>query len=82
MSADIIISFGRKNENGTAIGLYLLALSFALSASSNGLEEDRTFTTIDFPGATEAEALGINSRGDIVGNYTQLAGTSYFPVKK
>src|SRR5262245_31307596 len=56
--------------------LYLLAFSFALSATSNVLAQDPTFTTIDFPGATFTNALGINPRGDIVGFYT-LSGTTH-----
>jgi hypothetical protein len=32
--------------------VYLLALSFALGATSNVLGEAPTFTTIDFPGGT------------------------------
>ena len=38
--------------------LYLLALSFALGATSNVLADGPTFTTIDFPGATTTPALG------------------------
>ena len=34
-----------------------------------------TFITIDVPGATSTEASGINARGQIVGNYTDAAGT-------
>ncbi len=34
-----------------------------------------TFITIDVPGATSTEASGINPRGQIVGNYTDAAGT-------
>src|SRR5882724_9539698 len=49
--------------------LYLLALSCALGAASNVLADGPTFTTIDFPGATQTLAWGINTRGDIVGNY-------------
>jgi len=56
--------------------LYLLALSFALSATSNIHAQDPTFTTIDFPGATFTNALGINPRGDIVGQYIS-AGVSH-----
>src|SRR6185295_1316799 len=48
---------------------YLLALSFALCATSNSFADGPTFTTIEFPGATLTNAFGINSRGDIVGNY-------------
>jgi hypothetical protein len=34
------------------------------------------FTTIDFPGATFNSAIEINSRGDIVGQYT-IAGVTH-----
>ena len=33
------------------------------------------FITIDVPGATSTEASGINPEGQIVGNYTDAAGT-------
>ena len=49
--------------------LYLLALGSALGATSNVLADGPSFTTIEFPGATLTNAFGINSRGDIVGNY-------------
>ena len=39
--------------------LYVLALSFALGATSNVLADGPTFTTIDFPGATSTLAWGI-----------------------
>jgi len=34
------------------------------------LSRDGVFTTIDYPGATSTYALGMNSRGDILGSYT------------
>ena len=49
--------------------LYLLGLSFALGVTSNVLADGPTYTSIDFPGATLTDAFGINTRGDIVGNY-------------
>src|SRR5712691_7824245 len=48
---------------------YLLALTFALGATSNLLADGPTFTTIDFPGAATTLAWAINTRGDIVGGY-------------
>ena len=45
------------------------ALSFVLGVTSKGLAGNDGFTTIDFPGATFSSAIGINSRGDIVGQY-------------
>src|SRR5436190_16127525 len=47
----------------------LLALGFLLAAATNALGQGPTFTTIDFPGAILTNAFGINTRGDIVGNY-------------
>jgi hypothetical protein len=35
------------------------------------------FTSIDFPGATFAAALGINPRGDIVGRYIDADGVTH-----
>src|SRR5216684_6628282 len=48
---------------------YLLALSFALGATSNLLADGPTFTAIDFPGATSTQPCGINLSGDIIGFY-------------
>ena len=35
------------------------------------------FTTIDYPNATYTAAMGINDNGQIVGQYTDHAGTSH-----
>jgi hypothetical protein len=42
------------------------------------------FVSIDFPGATTTNAYGINSRGDIVGNYVDGAGKThgFFPSRR
>ena len=45
---------------------YLLALTFALGATSNLLADGPTFTTIDFPGAATTLSWAINTRGDEV----------------
>src|SRR2546426_1640139 len=58
--------------------LYLLALSFALGATSNIFGECSSFTTIDFPGATSTQTWGINPRGDIVGFYVSAGVTHGF----
>ena len=34
-----------------------------------------TFASIDFPGAASSEALGINNRGDVVGDYSLVGAT-------
>src|SRR5215472_6172005 len=56
--------------------LYLFALSLTFGATSVALAD--TFTAIDFPGATATFAIGINPRGDIVGNYTVAGHTHGF----
>ena len=35
------------------------------------------FTTIDFPGAIATAAYGINTAGDIVGQYTDSSGKTH-----
>src|ERR1700694_4691863 len=49
--------------------LYVLALGFLLSATSNVFGQGHTFTSIDFPGATATQAWGITASGDITGFY-------------
>jgi hypothetical protein len=49
---------------------YLLALSFALGAISNVQGQEPVLTTLDFPGATQTQAWGINSYRDVAGIYT------------
>ena len=48
---------------------YLLVLGCLLGATSNALGQGPTFTTIDYPGAATTTPWGINTRGDIVGQY-------------
>ena len=79
------------NDSGELVGIYtdstkkthgfLLRLSdaiatFGVSPQSpmNGVFD---FASIDFPGATLTQAVGINSRGDIVGGYKDSAGTMH-----
>ena len=42
-----------------------------------GVNGSLSFTTVDFPGAPDTQLRGINSRGDIVGQYTDAAGTTH-----
>jgi len=58
--------------------LYLLALSVALGAPLNVFGEGRTFTTIDYPGATSTQTWAINARGDIGGLYVSAGVTHGF----
>jgi hypothetical protein len=54
--------------------VYMLGFSLLLASIPKALPEERTFTTIDFPGASFTGAIGINSRGDIVGRYLMPGG--------
>jgi len=42
-----------------------------------GVNGSLSFTTVDFPGAPDTRLRGINSRGDIVGQYTDATGTTH-----
>src|SRR5438876_3542937 len=55
-----------------------LALLFTTCEISSGSAQGQSFTTIDVPGAFSTSALGINSKGDIVGEYTNLTGNHGF----
>src|SRR5262249_16423992 len=39
--------------------------------------QEGSFTTVDFPGARSTQALGINPRGDIVGQYDDAEGVTH-----
>jgi hypothetical protein len=41
------------------------------------LLDDGIFTTIDVPGATFTEPIGINTAGQIVGDYLDASGTQH-----
>jgi uncharacterized membrane protein len=47
-----------------------------------GAERALVYTTIDAPGATTTIAQGINSRGDIVGGYTDSSGNHGYLLSK
>src|SRR5947207_2140486 len=65
-------AFGANLNRGkyeTTMETYFLSLGLVVGATTNVLADGPTFTTIEFPGATLTNAFGINTRGDIVGNY-------------
>lgn len=76
------------NDSGEIAGLYtdaakkthgfLLRLGDAFStfgiAPQAGVSPAFEFVSIDYPGATLTQAVGINSHGDIVGGYKDAAG--------
>lgn len=54
----------------------LLAFSVALGVASTAMGQPGGYTAIDFPGASQTLAWGINKGGDIVGSYT-IAGVTH-----
>jgi uncharacterized membrane protein len=75
------------NDSGEVVGVYtdaakkthgfLLRLGDAFATfgiTPQGGSGAFEFVSIDFPGATFTQAVGINSRGDIVGGYKDAAG--------
>jgi uncharacterized membrane protein len=57
--------------------LHLLALGFALGATSNLLADGPTFTQIDFPGAASTQTEGITANGDLVGGYVSADNSTH-----
>ena len=57
--------------------LYVVVLSFVLGVAAKALAGDPTFTTIDFPGARMTSPVDVNATGEIVGEYTNAAGTNH-----
>ena len=57
----------------TVLSLLFLACSALLSAQSKFDTLNLTFTTIDVPGAVVTNVLGINTAGDVVGNYATVS---------
>lgn len=58
------------NASGQIVGLYV----DAAGAIHGFLMAGATFTTLDFPGAAQTSAWGINSAGQIVGTYRTVPG--------
>lgn len=73
-----VVEDGGLNSAGAIVSQYHSVKSCGLLTSVGCLHgvllSGGTYTTIDFPGATETLALGINSSGDIVGGYQDANG--------
>lgn len=73
-----VVEDGGLNSAGDIVSQYHSVKSCGLLTSVGCLHgfllSGGAFTTIDFPGATETLALGINSSGDIVGGYQDTSG--------
>jgi hypothetical protein len=51
-----------------------LAQNTPSNATTSHVSESFNYKTIDFPGATQTRALGLNNRGHIVGDYSDSSG--------
>ena len=58
----------------TRLHVCLAAFVVLLVVTPQTVEPANTFTQIDFPGAAETAARGINPRGDIVGSFEDAGG--------
>jgi hypothetical protein len=65
-----------KKAHGFLFKLDDSVMTFGVNPQS-GLNGSFSFTTIDYPGATATRAVGINSRGDVVGSYVDTAGKTH-----
>jgi len=68
-----------RTRRFTTLGLALL---FAICMVSSGFAHDHGFTTIDVPGASFTQALGINPKGNVVGVYSNATGTHGFLLRR
>jgi probable HAF family extracellular repeat protein len=59
------------------IGLVAIGFTAALGIAQPSPAVTYTFTTIDFPGAVESGAIGINNSGQIVGGYMLADGSRH-----
>ena len=59
--------FLKRRRRGN--GAILPAIIFVLAGIPVAFGQTPSFTPIDYPGATLTDAFGINTRGDVVGNY-------------
>ena len=76
---------GGINPRGDIVGVYCdRAPCRGTNPDAHGflLSKHGEFTTIDYPGALDTNALAVNARGDIVGVYDDATGTHGFLLSK
>jgi probable HAF family extracellular repeat protein len=59
------------------VAFFAVVLALGLSSSRTAMAQGYTYTTIDFPGAIESGAAGINGLGQIVGGYLAADGSRH-----
>jgi uncharacterized membrane protein len=74
-SGDIVGTYTdtAKKTHGFLLRLGDSFATFGLTSLSGPFD----FVSIDYPGATTTQAIGINSRGDLVGSYVDSAGKTH-----
>ena len=77
----VSVRFGRGLFRCGGALIAVVAIGVCCAAQSNTKTINVTLTTIDVPGAVYTEMNGINSAGDMVGNYGQsTSGVPDFKV--
>ena len=74
------------NPDGAIVGVYSVGTTvrgfLRTEDGDDGDSDEATYATIHYPGSTATRAFGINSRGDIVGNYTLGGVTRAFLARE
>ena len=65
----------KTNAKGTWLAAVCMVTFALMSAARVSADKDLRFTPIDYPGATDTFAYGINAAGDIVGEYLDDLGS-------
>jgi Repeat of unknown function (DUF5648) len=65
------------NNAGQIVGYFDAPNASGTSHNHGFIDTNGSFATIDVPTATDTTVTGINDRGDLVGNYTDSAGSSH-----
>jgi probable HAF family extracellular repeat protein len=71
------VSANAINNKGEIVGAYWMAGGPDGITASGFLDDNGLFTPIQFPGAADTTALGINDSGEIVGTYADSAGVPH-----
>src|SRR5437870_13223320 len=73
VAGTILTQADEINAHGQIVGVYI----GADDVSHAFLVVGATFTSFDFPGATQTSAYGINSAGQVVGKYSDPNGSTH-----
>ena len=71
----------RTNATKTWLAALCMAMFGLMLTARVAADSDPKFTTIDYPGATQTIAYGINPAGDVVGEYRDTLGQHGFVLR-